>query len=211
MKTILKILFLSGIIGITAFSCGNEKQPLPYPLPTDHLTAKEAFPNQVGDRWTYSVFDSTTQTTQTVEVKIVGDTIFENGEKFKIWEYRFPDKIDTEYVNIVGDTVRLNKKYGFFNTMYIFPLYPGKSWLSGNGTIHTATVEKIETITVPAGIFKNSYDIKTKNTSYNYALIIDNWFKPKVGIIQKYIYEFNMAPPDRQTWKLVNYKLTNQN
>jgi len=27
MKTILKILFLSGIIGITAFSCGNEKQP----------------------------------------------------------------------------------------------------------------------------------------------------------------------------------------
>ncbi len=212
MKTILKILFLSGIIGITAFSCGNEKQPRPNPLPGDTLSAKEAFPNQVGDSWSYSVFDSTTLKTQTVVVKIVGDTLFSNGDRFKIWEYRYPDKTDTGYVNIVNDTINFNFKSGFYNTKYTFPLYVGKSWLSGkSGSTHSSTVEKIESITVPAGTFKDCYQIKTTIVGYNYGLVTNDWFMPGVGFIQHHINERSFGPADIQVWKLVNYTIVNQN
>ena len=189
-------------------SCRRENPILPNPPSNDTIVA-ETFPNQIGDRWTYSVFDSIHKTNQTVVVKIVGDTIFKNGEKFKIWVYNYPYKTDTGYVNIVGDTVRLNTKYGILNTMYLFPLYKDKSWLSGLGMNLTTKVEKIEIITVPAGIFNNCYDIQTVIASYNYVLIQDNWFEPKVGIIQKHIYENNLGHSRREMWKLASYKLTN--
>lgn len=200
--------------------CSNENQILPPPAPNDtlstgKLSAKEAFPNQIGDSWTYSAYDSSSQTAKTIVQRIIGDTIFKNGEKFTIRVYQYPfnsyrgivnlyaKTLDTEYVNINGDTVNLNTKYGFYDRKYLFPLFPGKSWRID----HLSKIEKVETITVPAGTFDSCYDIRTVISSFNYGLIIDDWFKPKVGIVQKYIYEMNFAPPDIQLWKLENYKL----
>ena len=192
-------------------SCRRENPILPNPPSYDTIVA-DTFPNQIGDRWTYSVFDSTTLKTQTVLVKIIGDTVFSNNEKFKIWEYFYPDKRDTAYVNIVGDTVNFNFKSGFYNTKYTFPLYVGKSWLSGkSGSTHSSTVEKIESLTVPAGTFKDCYQIKTTIAGYNYVLITENWFMPKIGFIQHHINKRSFGPADIQIWKLVNYNLVNQN
>ena len=211
MKTILKILLLSGLIALMALSCAQNNTVSPNPPKSDTITVA-TFPNQIGDRWTYSVFDSTTLKTQTVLVKIIGDTVFSNNEKFKIWEYFYPDKRDTAYVNIVGDTVNFNFKSGFYNTKYTFPLYVGKSWLSGkSGSTHSSTVEKIESLTVPAGTFKDCYQIKTTIAGYNYVLITENWFMPKIGFIQHHINKRSFGPADIQIWKLVNYNLVNQN
>lgn len=211
MKTTIKILFLSGLIGLMAFSCRQNTNVSPNPPKSDTVTVA-TFPNQIGDSWTYSVLDSTTLKVQTVVVKVVGDTVFSNGGKFKIWEYRYPDKIDTGYVNIEGDTVHFNFKSGFYNTKYTFPLYEGKSWLSGkSGSTHSSTVENIESITVPAGTFKDCYQIKTTIVGYNYGLVTNDWFMPGVGFIQHHIYERSFGPVDIQVWKLVNYMIVNQN
>jgi len=204
MKTILKILFLSGIIGITAFSCGNEKQPRPNPLPTDHLTAKEAFPNQVGDRWTYSVLDTINKTTQTVVMRISRDSFFKNGKTYKIWQYRLFGKNRTNYVNITADTVGIFNSNSIHKT-YLFPLYLNKSW-TGPGK---CKVIKIETVTVPAGTFKNCYVIHRVSLSYNYRLDEYVWLKPHVGIIKRQTFEYNFAPPTYRVWKLTDYHLVN--
>ena len=211
MKTTKRILMLSGLLALMAFtfSCGQNNNATPNPSKSDTV-AVAAFPNQIGDSWTYSVFDSTTLKTQTVVVKITGDTIFSNNEKFKVWEYHYPDKIDTGYVNIVENTLNLNTKDSFYNTKYIFPLYPGKSWLSGiGGFYHNSTVEKIDTVTVPAGSFIDCYDIRTEIAANNYALIEDSWLKPKVGIIYKRSWEHNNGYFDIKIWKLVSYTLVN--
>ncbi len=131
MKTTIKILFLSGLIGLMAFSCRQNTNVSPIPPKSDTITVA-TFPNQIGDSWTYSVLDSTTLKVQTVVVKVVGNTVFSNGGKFKIWEYRYPDKIDTGYVNIVGDTVNFNFKSGFYNTKYTFPCMRENHGCQGN-------------------------------------------------------------------------------
>ncbi len=204
MKTILKILFLSGIIGITAFSCGNEKQPRPNPLPTDHPEAKEAFPNQIGDRWTYSVFDSTTRTTQTVEMKIVGDSLFKNGKTYKIWQYNLLGKMKANYVNITADTVGI---YNSIYKTYVFPLFLNKSWIKPGPGI--SKVVKIETVIVPAGTFNDCYVIHRLTLSYNYVLDEYVWLKPRIGIIKRQTYERDFGPPTYRVWKLMSYHLVN--
>ncbi len=202
MKTTLKILLLSGIIGITAFSCGNEKQPLPNPLPANHLTAKEAFPNQIGDSWTYSVFDSITRTTQTVEMKIVGDSLFKNGKTYKIWQYDLSGK-KADYVNITGDTIGIYTPL-IFKT-YVFPFYLNKSWIR----LGKCKIIKIETINVPAGTFNDCYVIHRLTLSYNYVLDEYVWFKPLVGIIKRQAYERDLGVQTNRVWKLTDYHLVN--
>lgn len=212
MKTTIRILMLSGLLALMVFfSCDRNNNATPNPSKSDTV-AIAAFPNQIGDSWTYSVFDSITLKTQTVVVKITGDTVFSNNEKFKVWEYFYPDKRETVYVNIVGDTVNFNFKYGFYNTKYIFPLFFGKSWLSGKPGINPPTiVENVESLTLPAGTFNDCYQIKTTLASYNYVLITTNWFMPGVGFVQKHIFERNLGLADVQTWKLEKYTVVNQN
>lgn len=204
MKITLKILLLSGIIGITAFSCRKEKQPLPNPLPANHLTAKEAFPNQIGDRWIYSVFDSTTRTTQTVEVKIVGDSLFKNGKTYKIWQYNLSGK-KADYVNITADTVQIISPLIY--KAYVFPLFFNKAWTGP--APGKCKIIKIETINVPAGTFNDCYVIHRLTLSYNYVLDEYVWFKPLVGIIKRQAYERDLGAQTNRVWKLMSYHLVN--
>lgn len=195
MKTLTRILALSGLLALMAFSCG-QKNPI---SPNNQLGAKESFPNQVGDSWTYSVFDSIHKTTQTVVMKIVGDTLFKNGKTYKIWQYDLSGK-KANYVNINGDTVGIYTPFIF--KLYVFPLNLNKSWF-------TTKVIKIETVSVPAGIFHNCYVIHRLISGYNYGLDEYVWLKPRIGIIKRQTYERYFGPATYHVWKLMDYKLTN--
>lgn len=224
MKTLPKILFLTGFVGLLWMGCSRQVQPTPQPVPTPgdtistgNLSAIDAFPNQTGDSWTYTAYDSIDKITKTINVKIIGDTVFTSGKSGNIRTYNYPfdtgygsqnvaaRTLDTEYVSVDANSVNFIAKDAFYSRRYVFPLYAGKTWQ----VPHLTSVVKVETITVPAGKFTKCFDIRTVIPSYNYVLIIEDWLKPKVGIVQRYIYERDMAPPDIQVWKLKSYKLTN--
>jgi len=204
MKTTLKILLLSGLIGLTALGCGQNNTVSPNPLPSDSLSAKEAFPNRIGDSWTYSVFDSIKKTTQTVVMKIVGDSLFKNGKTYKIWQYDLSGK-KAYYVNITADTVQIISPLIY--KAYVFPLFFNKAWTGP--APGKCKITKIETLNVPAGTFKNCYVIHREVAVTNYFLDEYVWFKPHVGVIKRQAYERDLGAQTNRVWKLMSYHLGN--
>jgi len=201
MKITLKILILSGLIGLMAFSCGQNNSVTPNPPKSDTATIA-AFPNQIGDSWTYSVFDSIKKTTQTVVMKIVGDSLFKEGKTYKIWQYDLSGK-KADYVNITGDTIEIYTPLIFKS--YVFPIYLNKSWSKPGD----CKVTKIETINVPAGTFNNCYIIHRIIASPNYVLDEYVWFKPGVGVIKRQANEIDLGVRTNRVWKLMSYHLVN--
>ena len=63
------------------------------------------FPNEIGYHWEYVTYDSVSQVTDRVDVRIV-DEIVHFGDTVKVWRFDWGDRIDTAYVavdNLSGD------------------------------------------------------------------------------------------------------------
>ena len=85
-----------------------------------HVASQELFPNMVGDRWRYLVIDTTIHVNQDssstqyfVEIAIVDTTKIPDGITATIWQYKYPDHTDSQYVYRTGDTIKiLANSYG---------------------------------------------------------------------------------------------------
>ncbi|GAB4329905.1 MAG: hypothetical protein Kow0037_05280 [Calditrichia bacterium] len=104
MKPLSGVAFLVIMLLLFA-SCQTDKSPRQAP---DEAYAPGYFPNSIGSRWTFSYYDSLLNCSDTVTVEITGDTFFFGGsQKVRIWEYRYRNAMDREYVEISGDTVKI--------------------------------------------------------------------------------------------------------
>ena len=94
--------------------------------------ASEYFPNKVGDKWVYEVYDSVKKRLDVVTVEITGKTTLPKGEDVTIWLYKYPGKIDTNYLLQSGDTMKfiaalnLNPNDYYFKKKYLYPLSVGR-------------------------------------------------------------------------------------
>ncbi len=212
MKTILKILLLSGIIGIIAIGCGKEKQ-----LPSNQKAA-EVFPNKIGYQWTYRL-TTYNGNIGTVKVIIVSQGTLPNGTNAKIWKYTYiyPSRtyIDTVWVSSNTNDVRIydNPCWTCTNTMpferlrYILPLNVGKSWFTNAAYGDTTKVLDQKSVFVPAGTFSNVFRL-SKNRGY----VTNSWtndtiyFKEHVGLVKLNQNEFILGPViGNGVWELINY------
>lgn len=188
-------------------SCHKETDTLP-----PNVSASEYFPNKIGDKWIYNVYDSVTAKMYEVSVEIIGSTTLPKGENANVWIYKYPDKIDTNFVFQSGDTVKfvpalnLNPNDYYVSKKYIIPLSVGKVWK--NAFIYdTIEVIKQTNFTVNNLQFDSAYFLIEGGQTFNYLIYAEEYFKPMIGTLQLSKYEYNFTPPENKVWYLKEYFL----
>ncbi len=174
--------------------------------PTQATTVRE-FPNDIGDEWKYFYYDSLSSYSDTVLVRIKGDTVFNENRTAKKWEYIYKNKTEYRYVEVLIDTVRIftNLSYLWQTTKFILPLRVGNGW-RGDFVSDTSYVVRKESISVLAGHFAECYLIKeTWGALNDYGKVL-TWFVPGIGIVKKHHlgWSFGMA---NKYWELLEYKI----
>jgi hypothetical protein len=151
-------------------------------LPTQPASAD--FPNTVGDYWSYAFYDSLSNKSDILTISIVGQTL---DKSISIWQFKYSDRIDTQYVSISGDTVtfspQISSPWSSYNTKIIFPLIVGNGWRT---YFDTTFISSTNYIGVPAGSFPTAYRIDEIWGGFNDYGTIVSWFVPKVGFVSRY-------------------------
>lgn len=200
----LLTLFLP-LIGflILISSCKQNPAQPPSAKPTDY------FPNQIGNTWIYSFYDSVTNNADTVTIKITGETTLPDNKRATIWQRKFSNYTDTFLVSIYADTVRIIPKQNIYvewiNTKFIFPLYVGLKWV-GDFIRDTCMVVEKSSYTVPAGSFTNTFRIDEWWMGFNDYGAKSIWFVPKVGIVKVRTIRFLVS---NENWELLSYNVSN--
>lgn len=203
---------MSILIAFTILFASCHKTTTPPDTLPPNVSASEYFPNKVGDKWIYNVYDSVTAKMDEVSVEITGTTTLPKGEVANIWVYKYPDKIDTNFVFQSGDTVKfvpalnLNPNNYYVSKKYIIPLTVGNFWTNTfiYDTIHVIKQMKF---TVNNLQFDSVYFMIEEGQSVNYYIYTEEYFKPLVGMIQLFKYEYDFFIPEGKVWYLKQYYL----
>ena len=192
MKKIRIILFLVGIIFISAYSCKEDTQI-------------DYFPNKVGNNWIYNVFDSISNKSESLKVSVIGNKAI-NAMNSYVWLLNYTNRTDTFFVTQTKDTIIFNSN-NTVKRIYIIPFSVNQVWNESYFTTSNSKVINIENVTVPAGVFAETYVIERNIRSYNYSLYEKIYFKPKIGIVKLYTKEYNLGSVQIKTWELKKINL----
>lgn len=161
------------------------------------------FPVTAGLEWTYDVYDSLTNTRDTVTVSVIADA---PGAPLRArWVYVGRSHNDTVYVAVAGDSVLLFDEPNSKNpsTIFLFPLVDGSSW----GTQADMTVVHLET-GVPSriGTLAHAFSVERWARGLNYILESDVLVASGIGIVrwEKKVVDF--GPTVHERWDLIGYK-----
>ncbi len=189
------------VVAAGMISCDRDKSILNIP----YDTAEMEFPNEIGFEWTYFYYDSLNAYADTVQVTIVGEIEFNEGRIAKIWEYRFKTKVDTKYVEILGDTVRIYRDLNslWLNTKFVFPLYVGKGW-KGDRVSDTSEVVEKTSIDLNGKPFNPCYIIQEYWGVANDYGWVTTWFVPHVGIVKQH-YRGESFGKANVYWELLDH------
>ncbi|RMG27387.1 MAG: hypothetical protein D6732_20120 [Methanobacteriota archaeon] len=170
------------------------------------------FPNEIGDEWVYLFTDSTCTycpiKTDTVIVRVVGDTIINGSRQLRIWRYLFPDTVLSNFVEIKDDTVRIYSDLSalWLTEKYVFPLETAKGW-KGDFATDTSWVTSIEPVEVPAGRFEKGVVIEERWGAFNDYGFVTTCFVPDVGIVKKRFENIVLGGRTLNRWELIRYKV----
>jgi hypothetical protein len=187
------------VCSLLFFSCQENDVPL-------NVNSQLLFPNQVGNRWVYNVYDSTALTSYDVTVTISSTTSIKN-KIVNIWTFKYPNMIDTNYVTVKSDTITFfaRNKITVVDT-YVLPLTVGNKWM-GDWINDNYTVTQQSAVSVDWRSFQGSFNIKENARSPNFIRIKDEWFAPFVGTVKKSRFEYDLAPPTNRVWYLKSWNL----
>lgn len=209
-STIASFLFSLVVI----ISCGD-----------DSLTGHGAgpidthFPNAIGMLWKYQVYDSLTETTDTIWFSITDTATFgadefvtERREKHVVADY-----FGWRYLHFRADTLEIfDDSVGVSaNERIVFPLELGSSWTGPVAVDDTSTVTLVGQIEVPAAKFSNGARIdRSWNLDFegggNWS---QTWVVPDVGVVSRHLRSqfsdgTSITVTTNETWELIEYDLT---
>jgi hypothetical protein len=187
------------VCSLLFFSCQENDVPL-------NVNSQLLFPNQVGNRWVYNVYDSGAVTSYDVTVTISSTTTIKN-KIVNIWIFKYPNKIDTNYVTVNSDTIIFfaRDKITVVDT-YVLPLAVGNKWV-GEWINDNYTVTQQSAVSVNGRSFQDSFNIKENARSPNFIRIKDEWFTPFIGAVKRSRFEYDLAPPTNRVWYLKSWNL----
>jgi len=186
-----------------------------------NTASQELFPNQIGDKWHYLVIDTTfggsqdsSVTQYFVDVTIVDTAKILNGISATVWQFKYPDHTDSQYVYQSGDTINFygNSLGAYRFGLYIFPFVSGTFWeyVSSIPTLpQYVTVTGPADITVSKNLFPGAWRISGPAGGPDTAFSIDNWFENHVGFVKIYFNSYGEFLNVRHNldWYLINYQL----
>lgn len=179
-------------------------------------SASAEFPNTVGNHWRYQ-YTVSGQPSSYIDVNIIGQATLPDGQNAKIWVYKILSYTDTAYVVSNGQTITFyNKpcltctvKMPFERMRYILPMQTGNIWFTNAPYGDTTKVLTLSTLTIPAGVFENTYELSKKRGNVTNSWTSNQiWFTPNVGLTKLIQGEFNLGPTiGNGLWELISYSL----
>lgn len=197
-------------------SCTKESNQTP------NTSSNQIFPNEVGNHWVYKYDDGNSNSEQYIYVDIVGITTFQ-GQSATIWTSTLQDAsnskylLDSSYVVVDNDTavfyappcLTCTPQPVYEKRRYVFPLQVGNFWFTDKFFGDTTKVLNEKSLTVPAGTFKNTFQLsKTIGYVTNSFTKDSIWLTPNIGMTKYYQNEYSLGPiPGNGTWELTTYNL----
>ncbi len=181
LSSLKLLLFLAIMVFLAACENSTENKN-PKPGGTD------VFPDKVGDKWVYAVYDSLSQTTDTLNVQIVGTTLSTNNKSLKIWVFSSRSYNDSMFVSVSDSAVYFyeDRNATFINQKIEFPLEINKYWINPNLQTDSTIVKGIESVTVPADTYPDAYKLERVWLSFNVHGHSVTWFVNNIGIVKLY-------------------------
>lgn len=210
MKQIYWYMMKLLLIGVL-FSCKKDTIP--------NKVASEYFPNKVGNYWEYEVDDSTSNYPEVkkyyVKVRIQGIKKLVDGIDAYIWEYEYPWGKDTNYLRIVGDTIKIFdvvysrtiRDLQFPRSIFVIPFKDEQRWdgkLLAIDSSHVTFQYKIET---SSQTFMNGFKIYRHYLGPNLEYNDSYYFIPTIGMVKIYFDHYNLGPQFKMLWQLKKYYL----
>lgn len=206
MKKIPAVLFL---LAMTVGACKKNTGA--------NTQSSDVFPNKVGDHWHYLVKDTTmpyhiyqSSTQYYVDVNIVGMTTLINGPDVSIWQFRYPDHTDTEYVSRQEDTILFLGLPGpYVAAEYLFPFSTGLTWRYVPFSLMEVSVAGQESIDAGSNHFQGAWEISGNSGLPNDFFRVDEWFVDHIGFVRKVFNPYGQLIPTTHIldWLLVSYAL----
>ena len=165
------------------------------------------FPNEVGDEWVYDVYDSVQEKRYSVTVRVAGTIMLPQKGATKIWTFQYPEAIDTNYVVRTNDTIVFYSK-DLIDKVHVFvvPMTVGNTWFGGwlydQYMVSSLTSKKVNGVS-----YDSAYLINENGNSPNYRRIKAEWFVPKLGMVERYRFEYDFSLPDIKVWSLKSSRL----
>ena len=193
--------------------------------PTEHELTIDDFFHSIGDRWTYAVSLTITDTPpeyDTVEVKIVDSLAFDCGETDcsgtyqQIWQLSYLEHVDSMTVTYLHDSVFFDHPGGRISAH--FPLIWHKSWVEILGPDPEHSIQVVSTVTdvSPITMWTGSVVLYwTIEGQYNYLLGVNKTVELTVaqgiGIVSVISCSETITWPSsivtHYTWELINWNV----
>ena len=197
LEKILSIIFLfAGLI-----SCVDKN------VEPESLLNEPEFLINIHNVWTYAFYDSLSGEKDTVLVRPLGETLYDNRTPAFIWQLKFKNYTDTHYVFISKhlDSLRIVPNFTswerYFKLSIVFPLAVGMKWKGEwiNDTVH---VLKQESIHVGKTTYSNAFYLEEKWGALNEYGIMEVWYYPQAGILKLHRKGWGFSFMN-QTWELI--------
>lgn len=181
--------------------------------------AKEFFPDQIGDEWTYRVVDTifTYQNQDsirdyTMTLSVTDSTVLPGNIKAHIWIFQSPDGLDTNYVFQQNDTVNfatLNGTSINIERRYPIPLQLNNSWLYTPNSINEVTVDISSGVIIEQQVFANAFRIIGDPGMPDGIYHLEEWISSNIGIVSRYINTSSttLAVKHHMNMSIVSYHL----
>lgn len=191
------------------------------------------YPNTPGCSWKYNILNLVSGKADEVTINITGEKLLPNGFTASVWEYKFKDSIDRnfiKYVRIINDTVTEWDLNHLNRTMfsYVIPFNIGTGWRTSQIAAVFNTVELNflgeDTCRTLSEIYGNNI---FGNNSHSYNIMRQCWtpfnknnnyeneeieFVPFFGIIsiifkdQTYLRSYGIDK-EIEKWTLISYHI----
>jgi hypothetical protein len=200
MKEAIKFRFYEGILILLIVLSGCRKEPDCYKL------SDEYFPNRIGNWWIYDRFDSLAMEQTTLRIGIIRDSVWKDGNTYKMWVFHKSNLYDTLYVRNTVDSV-LCYRYleGSPEEVMLFPLSVGLSWVHPILVRDSTHVISKDTVDVGANEFSNAFQIHRRLFAFNDYLTDDRWFVPYLGIVKLENWHYLFGWISKENWYLKEY------
>jgi hypothetical protein len=182
------------------------------------------YPNNVGDSWIYDVTDST-QSSPTnpsppqhymVTVTITGTKTLIDGNQYVVWQYQYLWGNDTNFVKIVDDTLKIFSltysrtitDLNYPRDIFILP-FQNNYWWNGLllNTDTSRVVSQSEMVITSNQTFTDCFEIYHHYNGYNTELNDYYWFRPNIGMVKIFYFDYNNGPSLYRTWILRSYHI----
>jgi len=177
----------------------------------------------VGNHWVYKYDDADGNGKQFIIIDIVGRTTIQSGISATIWTTTLQDASNQKYLIDSSYVVVDNERAVFYappcltctpqplyeKRRYVFPLQVGNLWYTHEFFGDTTKVLNENSLIVPAGTFKNTFQLsKTIGYITNSFTKDSIWLTPNIGMTKYYQNEYSLGPyPGNGTWELATYNL----